>query len=411
MILLRQFRFLRRLYRYYRNFFKPSLGTNYSALGMASFYLSKKLYPEKNDGIHLQAAMSWLARAQDVCGGKGVSAFFDMKNGWDVAYPETSGYIIATFLEYAKIYNAPDYYKRAVEIGDWEIEIQTAEGGILSNPKTAHVRVFNTGQVILGWCLLFERTGDKRYLTAACRAGDFLCNCQEADGRWVNNTYCGPRTYHARIDWALLRLHELTGENKYLEKAEKNIAWVLAQQTNNGWFKNCGFHDEDPIMHVIAYTLRGLLESACINVEKISRLNILEKLIKTTESINNSICASAPQGIKGLIPTSFKSDWTTNDNHSCITGNAQYALYLYRLSQVTRNQAYAQLADQIVSTLKKMQNTGSYNRHKNIIGAIPGSYPFYEGYCPNSFPNWATKFFADAILMKNNYKDGLIIKA
>jgi hypothetical protein len=35
----------------------------------------------------------------------------------------------------------------------------------------------------------------------------------------------------------------------------------------------------------------------------------------------------------------------------------------------------------------------------NVRGALPGSYPIWGKYEPFAFPNWATKFFADALMM------------
>jgi uncharacterized protein YyaL (SSP411 family) len=410
-MLLNKIKRYKALHSYYNNFFKGEIGNNLEAFKTAKFYQDNKLFPEQDDITHLKAAMSWLARAQDACNGKGVSAFFYMNNGWDVAYPETSGYIIATFLEYARIYEDVSFYERAIQIGDWEIEIQTNGGGVLSNPKNSHVRVFNTGQVMLGWCTLYELTKENKYLEAACKAADFLCNCQEENGTWIQNTYCGPRTYHARIDWALLRVYLHTGNNVYLQAAMKNLQWVIEQQNANGWFENCGFHNDNPIMHVIVYTLRGLLESNALNIDEVKNLGILEKIIKTAGKLNEYIVNTPLRGLTGLIPTSFQNNWITADAHSCLTGNAQYAVFLYRLSQLTQDNSYALIADSIVSTLKRNQNLSTSAAFKNICGAIPGSYPFYHGYCANSFPNWATKFFADAVLMKNNFKEGLVIKA
>jgi hypothetical protein len=411
MMLLNKYKNFHYLYTYFKKNFRPVLGNNFKAYSKAKFYLSAGLYNESDDDTHLKATMLWLARAQDQCNGKGVAASYDLGKGWQVAYPETSGYIIATFLEYATIYKDQAFYKRAIEIGDWEIEIQTNGGGILSNPTKSHVRVFNTGQVILGWCLLYEKTNDKKYLDAACKAGDFLCRTQENDGRWVDNTHCGARTYHARIDWALLRLYELTGKKEYLETAEKNIIWVLAQQNKNGWFENCGFDNDMPVMHVIVYTIRGLLECHAMNIPEINKLDILPKLIKITNCINEFINDKPYRSIKGFIPTSFQNNWVTDAKHSCLTGNAQHAIFLYRLSQVTNDQTYAAYADVVVSALKKTQLISTQANEQNIAGAIAGSYPIYVGYCPHSFPNWATKFFADALLMKNNYKNNLQIKA
>ena len=35
----------------------------------------------------------------------------------------------------------------------------------------------------------------------------------------------------------------------------------------------------------------------------------------------------------------------------------------------------------------------------NICGAIKGSQPIWGGYAPFTYPNWATKFFVDAMLL------------
>jgi len=411
MIIHNKYRSSKDVWRFYKTYFQPGFGNNINALQIAKCYYSNKLYDENPDIIHLKLAMKWLERAQDICHGKGVSAAYYLNRGWDVAYPETSGYIIATFINYSELYNDASFLHRAIEIGDWEIEIQTDGGGVLSNPSQKVVRVFNTGQVILGWCLLYEKTKNNKYLEAAIKAGDFLCRTQESNGTWIQNTYCGVRTYHARIDWALLRLYKLTGNEQYLTSATSNIRWVIEQQRSNGWFDNCGFDDDAPIMHTIAYTLRGLLECHEMKIEVIDHFDILPKILSATQHINEFVKIKPVRKIEGLIPTSIQNNWVSHDEHSCLTGNAQYAIFLYRLAQITGEASHAEIADTIVSALKKTQRKSSDIKEINITGAIAGSYPIYTGYCSNSFPNWAAKFFADALMMKNFYKQGLIILA
>ena len=36
----------------------------------------------------------------------------------------------------------------------------------------------------------------------------------------------------------------------------------------------------------------------------------------------------------------------------------------------------------------------------NTLGAIKGSHPTWGSYAPLSYPNWATKFFVDAMLLR-----------
>ena len=54
------------------------------------------------DREHLLAAVEWLERAQDITGNGGVSGRYLLGHGWSSSYPETTGYIIPTFLALSK---------------------------------------------------------------------------------------------------------------------------------------------------------------------------------------------------------------------------------------------------------------------------------------------------------------------
>jgi hypothetical protein len=382
------------------------LGLGREQLALLRHYIGARLLPEQSDERHLLEAVQWLCRAQDVCDQKGVSAVYDLKSGWGVAYPETSGYIIATFLAYADIARDNNYVDRAIRIADWEIEIQTPGGGVLSSPLHSYTRVFNTGQVILGWCALYEKTHEDKYLRAAVRAGDYLVALQKADGSWQQNTYCGARTYHARIDWSLLRLASLSGENRFAECARRNIAWVLKQRRKNGWFDNCGFDNSLPIMHVIVYTLRGLLES---HLAGAAMPDLLPAVIQSADALCAAVEEHPVFGIPFMVPSSFDENWKSSDRHSCLTGNAQLACFLFRLAHTTKNERYRAIADNVARTAKRTQIVDS--PFPQIRGAIAGAFPMYQGYHQNSYPNWATKFFADALMMKMHFDEGITIAA
>ena len=62
---------------------------------------------------HLDATMQWLCRAQDRCGGLGVSAGYSFIDGWYPPYPETTGYLIPTFYEYAALTGREEFRNRA----------------------------------------------------------------------------------------------------------------------------------------------------------------------------------------------------------------------------------------------------------------------------------------------------------
>src|SRR6266550_8820188 len=62
--------------------------------------------PTEDPGIErtVAEAIAWLSRAQDnsLSHDGGVSRDYDLEAGWAASYPETTGYIVPTVLEYAR---------------------------------------------------------------------------------------------------------------------------------------------------------------------------------------------------------------------------------------------------------------------------------------------------------------------
>src|SRR6185436_6062964 len=73
---------------------------------------------------HLDATMAWLCKAQDSVEGGGVSAGYSVIDGWLPPYPETTGYIIPTFYDYARLTGREEFRLRARRMADWELEVQ-----------------------------------------------------------------------------------------------------------------------------------------------------------------------------------------------------------------------------------------------------------------------------------------------
>jgi len=187
------------------------------------------------------------------------------------------------------------------------------------------------------------------------------------------------------------------------------LQWVLEQQRPNGWFDQCGFNDDQPIMHVIVYTLRGLLECSRMGSAAVNELGVLPAVIKSADALCEALQAQPVAGIKGMVPTALDENWESAANDSCLTGNAQLAYFLYRLARCTENQMYRDIADTVMSATKRTQLIET--SLLPIRGAIAGTYPLSHGYLSNAYPNWAAKFFADAMLMKINYDQKLVIPA
>ena len=83
----------------------------------------------------------------------------------------------------------------------------------------------------------------------------------------------------------------------------------------------------------------------------------------------------------------------------CLTGSAQIAVVCFRLYQETTIDKYRRAADILVNYLKALQSLDSPS--PAINGAIAGSFPLLGGYMRAGYPNWATKYFVDALMLQD----------
>jgi squalene-hopene cyclase-like protein len=358
-------------------------------------------HPARSTDEHLRATIEWLVVAHDKGGRRGVSAGYSIRHGWLPPYPETTGYIIPTFLDYAAEAQSEPLRSRAVEMALWEIEVQLPSGAVRSGvldrrPTAARPAVFNTGQVMLGWCRVYRETGDDPFLRAAVRAGNWLVDVQSDDGAWRvggGETATLAHAYDARTAWALLELFELTGDDRYRQAAVRQLDWVLAQQRENGWFANNAFFGpghrwEHPFTHTIAYVLEGLMGAHQIHQDD-----------RYVAAVEHTLAALRPRiATDGFLAGHFDHDWDSNARYSCLTGDAQLAGVLFRMSALTGSDAYRADALRLVRYVKGTQDLDA--RHAGLRGGIKGSHPIGGLYTPFVYVNWGAKFFADTLMLE-----------
>jgi hypothetical protein len=342
---------------------------------------------------HLDAAMQWLCRAHDVTADNGVAQTYLVKyRKWAKSYPETTGYIIPTFYRYWALTGNDEYRERARQMTDWECDIQLPGGGVLagalgdSNKPT----IFNTGQVLFGWARAFEVEKNERYREAGLQAALWLCDVMDDDGCW--RKFGSPMTlseginvYNTRSAWGMVRIHEISGEKRLLDCAIKNLEWALTQAHPNGWLENnCLQDNAQPFLHTIAYAMRGFLE---IGVYA-KREDFLAQAIK----IGDAMIAQLPAS--GFMPGRFDKEWKPTVKWSCLTGNAQIAMNWGRLYKITGEEKYKHAVARINAFTKTTQKLSG---DSDELGGIKGSHPVNGGYHPWQLPNWAAKFYADAL--------------
>ncbi|MEK7072338.1 MAG: pectate lyase, partial [Patescibacteria group bacterium] len=343
----------------------------------------------------LQATIDWICLAQDKTECGGVSAYYNLTNSkWGTPYRETTGYIIETFINYFHITKNQKYLKRAIEMGEWEMEVQCEDGafGELKNDGSVGKKIFNTGQIIIGLISLYKETREEKYIDAAEKAGQWLMENQNKDGSWKNFTTQGQRTYHSRVAWPLLQIFELTKNIKYKESAKKNIDWVLKQQQTNYWFDNTSLSVENkPWTHLIAYTISGLIEYYLIS-------DIKDKeIFKSFYNSADILLKIFKKNKYNFLPCSFDKNWESNDKYTCLTGDAQLAIVWMQIFELTKEQKFLEGANKIIEMIKKTQIIET--EHIEIKGGIFGSFPMSGEYAPFMLINWAAKFFADALIL------------
>lgn len=352
---------------------------------------------------HLLAAVEWICRAHDASMDDGVPHSYDLKTGeWFPSYPETTGYIIPTFFDVARLFARPDLAERALRMARWEASVQMADGGIQAGVIGAEPLVptiFNTGQVLFGLARAWTETGDTALREAARSAADWLVNAQDPDGCW--RKFPSPFTttrvaaYNTRTAFALAQAAIALEEETYLEAAVRNVDWALAQARPNGWLPgNCLElqADDRALTHTLAYSIRGILEVGVTagRDDFISRAVALAK------------AAAALQRPDGSLPGFVSPAWRPLARWSCITGNAQMALNWGRIAHLTGDETLLRQAKKANEFNMSVQDLRSAD--PGVRGGIPGSFPFDGEYMIWRFPNWAAKFFIDALVIEREGK-------
>ena len=364
-----------------------------------------KLLPKHRAAVNsdpelaLQAAAEWLARAQDATGSGGVSAHYDAaKRKWIGAYPETTGYIIPTFFRYAEFRGETAYRERAIRMAEWESDIQLPDGGVRAGTMDAVQvvpTIFNTGQVLFGWAAAWEQTRNERFRDSLIRAADWLVAAQDEDGAW--RRFASPfathalNTYNTRVAFGLAKAGKALGEQTYIDAATRNAEWALTTQMHpNGWLENNDLEDNSrPLTHTIAYATRGILEVGLIA----SNGAFVDAAARIARAVAQA------QRDDGALPGRLDASWKPAARWTCVTGNAQMAIVWQRVAREAGDRSMLPAAEKANRFNMSVQDLSTSD--PGIRGGIPGSHPRGGGYMTNRYPNWAAKFFMDALMLQH----------
>ena len=350
------------------------------------------------DRDHLLAATEWLCRAQDVMPDGGVSGRYSLSAGWSSSYPETTGYIIPTFLTLAQELDDDRFEERAARAVRFLLAIQLPDGAFPAGEirqNTVSPSVFNTAQVLGGLTAWHRRTPDSRTLQSADLAAEWLVSAQSPDGAWRRHVYGGvATTYTAHASCWLAEFGEYRGSRALLDAAGRHLDWVLQHfEEETGWFDLAGFFPADhvartAVTHTIAYTLWGVLRTS----ELLGRDDGIAAVEQAAQPIARQL------ELTGWLSGVLDHKWRGCAPYGCLTGNAQMALIWLRLYQLTNRVEFRRAAFMALDLVGCAQPMST--RDRTLRGGIPGSAPIWGDYLSCALPSWGAKFYIDGLLAK-----------
>lgn len=289
------------------------------------------------------AAINWLIVNSIPWQGVAVSA-----QRPNVAYPEVTGYLIPTLINWGE-------RDVAVQFAKWLISIQKSDGS-WSDPSFTSAYTFDTGQVLKGLMSILPRLLEAE--EPIRRGCEWMLTQIQSNGRITTPDKSawglpgGKRVsenIHLYTIEPLLNASEYFKESRYAEAAERAITYYTGQ---------ADLINFNTLSHFHAYVMEALVDCG--------QRDLAAKGMAFIEDI---------QKRNGSVPAYPKTSWI------CSPAVAQYAVTWYKLG-------HRKPAERAFDYLCRLQNRS---------GGFFGSY----GRCANYFPkeeiSWAVKFFLDAI--------------
>lgn len=320
----------------------------------------------------LEEVMGFLKRSIQVHDGHGsahsYSYWMNPENGWHLPYPETTGYMLETLVQYGQ--KDPDFLNLADRCAKWLQRIQNDDGWYYRGLHPSNgPSVFNTAIIAQG-LLRYGKEVEAR------KAYDWLLQVQQPDGRFDRYGYRDQHfpTYYTRVAWSMIEGGLQFNDGNLMQRGEKVLEQLLPNMKGK-IIQNAGFRRAGGAsLHTIAYCMRGWLE--CLQLLQresshlIDRLDYFEKLY-----------SGKNQWPGECFPHRYR--------FRCPVGEAQMLLCYVRAN---RRLAFH---DEIMSDLIKAQKKKGPAR-----GALPGSIPHWGPYMRLKYPNWGAKFLADVLMIE-----------
>jgi hypothetical protein len=350
--------------------------------------------PDPGIDATIAAALDWLGQAQDNSAPRdgGVARHYSLVTGWSASYPETTGYIVPTLIEQARLRNDPALLERARRMLDWLVSIQFPNGGFQGGTIGQEPRVpvtFNTGQILLGLAAGVAEFGDA-YRPAMTKAADWLAATQDEDGCWrrfpTPFASKNDKSYETHVAWGLLEAARLDPARNWGDAGLTQVRWAIGRQRLNGWMADCCLEEpHQPLTHTLGYALRGILEAWRFSRDQ----TFLEAGTRLAEGLLGCLDRRKSGWLAGRLTAEWKPavDWV------CLTGSVQVAHCWLMLYQDTGDAKWLDAARLVNGFVRRTVAVGGPAERR---GAVQGSFPVDGDYGTFEYLNWAAKFFIDA---------------
>jgi len=297
------------------------------------------------------------------CVFRGLAHSFDVPTRKYVKpYPEVTGYVIKYFCDH--------YEKLSLNIvlaGNKLVRIQDKKtGGYASFSNSDILYAFDTSQILIGLCALYQKTHKEKYKKAALKAGEFLLMMQMENGaiaptydrkkqeivinRSLYEIWNGPWSgLMCKLTEGFQSLYELTSDSKYLEAKNKAAAFYV-----NAEHIEC--------THPLGYWLEGLYEAGM--VEKVDDI-LREKVIPRIQG-------------NGYIP------YTEELEYAYVSGVVQLGIVLCKrgfIEEAKKIRAYGRL-------VQSKSQTGGIFQYADKNGEL-------DNHVHTEINSWGTKYFCE----------------
>lgn len=341
--------------------------------------------------VIVDVTTDWLCRAQDntASDDDGVARHYSLISHWSTSYPETTGYIIPTFLRVAELRGSDDLKVRTKRMLDWCKAIQLECGGFQGGRIDAQPVVpvtFNTGQILIGLAAGVREFDD--YHDAMHGAARFLRDSLDEDGCWRRHptpfAKPGEKAYETHVAWGLFEAARQAPAEGYGEAGMRQVRWAMGRQHDNGWVADCCLNEpEKPLTHTLGYYLKGLVEAHRWSREQ----EVLDAARRTAEGLLST------QRPDGALPGRLHPDWRPAAKWSCLTGNVQIADSWFYLGIELGEPRFLKAAREVNAFVRR---TVVLEGSDGVRGGVKGSFPVEGDYGPFEYLNWSAKFTIDS---------------